>query len=157
MSDLPPLPIPYSEGGPPQSHIAPGDSQRELIHEVRNLAQGVILLRRVLSRRSRWAIWAAVAFAVTVVVTLTTFGYLLHEFRTASYDNCLLRNQQQENGARVGGEIAMLVTTLNEIDRRGGLTQDEQDRVAAYQRFLMSLTNSPTEPPVDCTSIRGSF
>lgn len=50
MSDpiLPPLS--HAEGGEPQSKVAPGDPTRELIHEVRNMAQSIMLLRVAVER-----------------------------------------------------------------------------------------------------------
>lgn len=44
---LPPLPPPHPEGGPAQSSVDPGDTGRELLHEVRNLKQAVVLLQQV--------------------------------------------------------------------------------------------------------------
>lgn len=43
-------PPPPAEGGPTQSQVAPGDPERELIHEVRNLATAVGLLSRQVAR-----------------------------------------------------------------------------------------------------------
>lgn len=45
---LPPMPDEsFFDGGDPQSKKAPGDPDRELIHEVRGLSQNVLLLSRV--------------------------------------------------------------------------------------------------------------
>ena len=41
------LPPSFFEGGEPQSHINPGDPERELIHEIRNLNTGLDLLRHM--------------------------------------------------------------------------------------------------------------
>ena len=41
------LPRSFFEGGEPQSKTNPGDPQRELIHEIRNLNTGLELLRHM--------------------------------------------------------------------------------------------------------------
>lgn len=45
MSDF--LEPSYFEGGEPQSKVNPGDEQRELIHEIRNLNSGLNLLQHL--------------------------------------------------------------------------------------------------------------
>lgn len=49
LPDLPP--DSFFDGGEPNSQVAPGDTGRELLHEVKNLASAVKLLTKVVDRQ----------------------------------------------------------------------------------------------------------
>lgn len=76
---LPPPPDSFFEGGEPQSEIAPGDTGRELVHEIRNLQQSVLLLKKIIvprhevNRRRRNAIVIGV---MAFLVLLGLIGYI---------------------------------------------------------------------------------
>ena len=75
MSSLPPPPDSYFEGGGPKSSVAPGDTGRELLHEVKNLHQAVVLLPPAVKnlRRRQRMLWYAII--ISVLSLLVTLGY----------------------------------------------------------------------------------
>lgn len=69
----PPMTTPFSDGGPPQSQVAPGDSYRELIHEVRNLTTQVSLLHTIFVRRKILYTFLGIELAVIAAVVAVLF------------------------------------------------------------------------------------
>lgn len=72
---LPPPPESFFDGGEPQSKFAPGDTGRELLHEVKNLHQSVVLLSPAILRlkRRQRLLWAS--FALSLVAIALALGY----------------------------------------------------------------------------------
>ena len=99
---LPPETPPFSEGGPPQSSISPGDYTRELIHEVRNLSTQVALLHTIFVKRKvlYWILGVETFIVACVLVALSLF--VANEHSNTQHlinklvDSCQVRNVQVE-------------------------------------------------------------
>lgn len=107
MSLMPPTPP--SEGGMPQSQKKPGDPERELIHEVRNLAASVALLNKTylkkedFDRRARVMYWIsgiAAFLVITAIGSLFALEIVSNNHQNALVQrltgNCQSRNSQSE-------------------------------------------------------------
>lgn len=65
----------YFEGGEPQSAVAPGDTGRELIHEIRNMNQAVLLLRHAVTRQHTRQKQIIASLVCSVLALALALGY----------------------------------------------------------------------------------
>ena len=108
MTTLPP-PDSFFDGGKPQSSVAPGDTGRELMHDVRNLTQAVSLLRVVVDKqraRQRQIVIAATLATLAVLGLLAYTRYLAVE---TTRDRLVSQHEAcQSDNARGDLEIEIL-------------------------------------------------